>query len=499
MSNVLIELKNIKKAFGPTIALSDVSCKFYEGEIHGLIGENGSGKSTLSAVIAGIHQPDSGTMFLKGASYEVADSIEAYKKGLCIVLQEQGTFFNTTVAENIFVGLENNFGKAGAVSHKKMNAKAEEILNDIGAGHIKPSVYCSDLSFEDRKLVEIARTMYSDPQLLIIDETTTALSQGGRKILYSLMSRLRDQGKTVIMISHDIDEVISLCDRVTVLRDGHLIDTMDKEKLSPHKIRNLMVGREISDKYYRTDYLPMEYQNAPVVLELRNVTSEVLNDVTLQIHEGEILGLGGLTDCGMHEIGKLLFGDIKPIMGKVLYKGEKALMSPEQAVKCKIAYLSKDRDKESLMTYSTIFDNVSLPSLKKLSKKGFLTNKVMKQFADYWGDVLKIKMKTSAQFVNELSGGNKQKVAISKWLGFDAEIFIMDCPTRGIDVGVKSAIYELMGNLKRAGKSIVLISEELPELIGMCDKILILKDGEVTGEFLRSKNLNEHNLIEYMI
>ena len=498
-NNTLLDVRGIYKSYGSTRALIDVSMSIQEGEVHGLIGENGSGKSTLSAVIAGIHQCDSGKMFLQGKSYSVKNSIDAAQKGVCIVMQEQGTFLQTTVAENIFIGFESLFKKRGAMQNKKMQVAAAEILEYTGISHIKPHVLCSTLSFEERKLVEIARTMYFNPKLLIIDETTTALTKSGRSILYGLIAKLREEGKSVLLISHDIDEVMEQCNRITVLRDGNKIQTLEKKEFSPKTIKRLMVGRDMNDKYYRTDYEETSYRDEDVVLSVQNVTTDMLKDVSLEVHRGEILGIGGLTECGMHELGKVMFGAVKPHKGSIVSSGNRIIKDPNTATRNAISYISKDRDKESLMTAASIFDNICLPSLTRLRRKGFITNRSMKKFAVTWCKKLSVKMANVEQYVNQLSGGNKQKVVVAKWLGFNCDVFIMDCPTRGIDVGVKASIYELMEKLRTEGKAIVMISEELPELIGMCDNVVIIKDGTISGTFKRNKKLNEHMLIDYMI
>ena len=498
-NTVLVEASGICKSYGSTRALIDVPICINKGEVHGLIGENGSGKSTLAAILAGIHDRDDGEMYLEGKSYSPKSFLDAAKQGICIVMQEQGVFLQTSVSENIFIGFESLFIKGGVIQHKKMQAATDKILEYTGIRHIKHNELCVALSFEDRKLVEIARAMYFKPKLLIIDETTTALTKQGRSILYGLIARIRGEGKSVVLISHDIDEVISQCDKITVLRDGMLVTTLDKIDFSPNKIKQLMVGRDISDKYYRTDFDYKSYKDENVVLSVQNISTDSLNNVSLTVHRGEILGIGGLTDCGMHELGKVMFGAVKSLKGQVISLNNRIITSPHTALRNAISYISKDRDKESLMTAASILDNICLPSLSRLSKYGFITNKSLKKFSLLWCDKLSIKMRNVEQYVNQLSGGNKQKVVVAKWLGFNCDVFIMDCPTRGIDVGVKSSIYQLMEQLRSEGKAIIMISEELPELIGMCDNIVIMKDGTISGRFERDSKLTEHNLIDYMI
>ena len=335
------------------------------------------------------------------------------------------------------------------------------------------------------------------PRLLIVDETTTALSRQGRELLYSLMERLCKQGSSVLFISHDIDEVMEKSDAVTVLKDGVMTATLDKKDFSVGKIRNLMVGREISDDYYRVD-TSCEYDNE-VVLKAENITCGPLKNISVELHKGEILGLGGLTECGMHDLGKIMFGAIKPDEGKVIYRGKEKITSPSQAIKRHIGYMSKNRDTEALFTTMSIQDNICISGYDKIEKMGLISSRSEKSFSEKWAAEMNTKMSSVKATVNSLSGGNKQKVVIAKWLANETEIFIMDCPTRGIDVGVKAAIYRLMEKLKSEGKSILMISEELTELLGMSDRIIILKDGEQRGEFRRDEIFTEQKIIEVMI
>lgn len=493
----LLEVKNIYKTFGVTKALKNVSFKVYPGEIRGLIGENGSGKSTVSSIISGIYKADSGEMIFQGASYQPESILDANCQHVCMIVQEQSTVTTISVAANIFIGKENMFSKAGIVDSKKMETEAQKALDAVGITHIRPKMLVKYLSFEDRKLIEIARAFYLEPKILIVDETTTALSRQGRDLLYSLMERLTKKGSSVLFISHDIDEVMEKSDAVTVLKDGVLTATLDKPDFSESRIRNLMVGREISDDYYRMDSCS-EY-GTEVVLKGENISYGILKDISVELHKGEILGIGGLTECGMHDLGKLLFGVLKPDTGRVLYQGKEAIISPNRAISRHIGYLSKNRDTEALLSTMSIQDNICISAYGLIENHGIITAKTEHDFAEKWAEEMNTKMASVDAPVNSLSGGNKQKVVIAKWLANGTEIFIMDCPTRGIDVGVKAAIYRLMEKLKAEGKSILMISEELTELIGMSDRILIFKDGRQTGEFMRKETFTEQKLIEVMI
>lgn len=496
-SAVIFKAENISKSFGVTKALDCVNIELKKGQLLGLIGENGSGKSTLASIIAAIQPADDGELIFNGEPYAPKDSVQASQLGVSMILQEKGTFDKLTVAKNIFVGKEKRFIKFGKLSNQKLIAEAEKALKAVGANHIKPDELVGNISFEDRKLVELVRAMYDSPKILIVDETTTALSRTGRELLYSLINKMKNQGDSVIFISHDIDELMDVCDKLTILRDGIYIDSLEKTEFNASKIKQLMVGREICEHYYRND---MEIpQSNEIVLKVENVCEGLLKDISFELKKGEILGIGGLTDCGMHELGKIAFGLNEPSKGTVTVNGGKEICSAEAAVKEKIAYISKDRDHEALMVSSGILDNVCIASYPKLKDFGLILPKHEKQFLGTWKEKLNIKMRSENQYVMELSGGNKQKVALAKWLGFGADIYILDCPTRGIDIGVKATIYDLMMRLREQGKSILLISEELSEVIGMSDRIIILKEGEIQAEFNRQEELTENKLIEYIV
>ena len=495
----ILQVNGIYKSFGVVKALKDVSISFLPGEIHGLIGENGSVKSTLSSIISGIYSCNQGEMILDGKVYKPTSIMDGEKHGICMIVQEMGTIGGITVAANVFAGKEELFSRLGIVNRKAMNRAAQEALDKIGASYIKAENKIDEESFENRKIVEIARAMFNDVKVLIIDETTTALSQKGRELIYQIMDRLKDENKVVIFISHDLDELTEHCNTVTVLRDGVYIKTLHGEEIQPDVMRQLMIGREVQDNYYRDDY--DDYRGGEDVITVENVCTEGgLKNVSFALKKGEILGLGGLTDSGMHDLGRTVFGLEKCEKGSVyLSSSSEKIQSPQKAIRHKIGYVSKNRDKESILNQSNIMDNICLPSYDKIKQGIYIAPKAEKNLAEQESNVLKIKMSSLKQLCGQLSGGNKQKVALAKWLGNDSDILILDCPTRGIDVGVKAAIYKLMDDYRKEGKSILMISEELPELIGMSDRILILKDGMISKEFDRSRDLTESEAIKYMI
>ena len=494
----LLRAEKIVKNFGLTKALQGVDLTLNAGEIRGLIGENGSGKSTICSIISGIYGCDEGELFLKGEAYKPLSMVDAQKKGVAMIMQEMGTISGIKVCDNIFIGKEALFVKNGFVNRRAMKKAAKKILEELGAGDIDPGALIDTLNFENRKLVEIARAMYDDPDILIVDETTTALSQRGRDIIYNLCDKMSAQGKGIIFISHDLDEIMEHCTAITVLRDGVLIDTLEKERMESSLIKSLMVGREMVGDYYRSDY-DGSYSDE-VVLDLNGIyDGRNLADFNLKLHKGEILGIGGLSECGMHEVGRIAFGIEKPLKGKVTLSDGALVSQPHVATSHRVGYISKNRDQESLMITATICENIELPSLKDIKRNGLIHRKDERALAEEQRELLSIKCNDVDQPVRSLSGGNKQKVVFGRWIGNKSEILILDCPTRGVDIGVKQSMYQLIYKLKQEGKSVILISEELAEIIGMSDRIVIMKNGQISGEFKRSEEITEHKLIEYMI
>ena len=499
MSEVRLQVQNLCKSFGITKAVQNVSFNINKGEVHALIGENGSGKSTLTNMLTGIYTIDSGHFILDGKEIHPRNQVEANDEGVSIIVQELGTLSGLTVAENIFLGHENRFVKYGIKNTNAMNREAQSLLEKYGFGRIKASAMVDDYNFEDRKLVEIVKATYFQPKIVVIDETTTALSQEGREELYKQMNRIRSDGNSVIFISHDLPEVLRMSDSITVLRDGVYIDTVRSSEIDEEGLKKLMVGREVTGDYYRPDY--GEKISDEVVLTVEHVSVPgQLKDISFKLHKGEILGFGGLSESGMHELGKACFGASFDRSGSVKLADGTMIDSIPTAIHHSMAYTSKDRDNESVVMNQSIGDNICLPSLDTLtSLPGVLSGKKMKEFAVKYANEMSVKMVDTDQFVSDLSGGNKQKVVLSRWIGKDSDILVLDSPTRGIDIKVKQDIYQLMDRMRKNGKSIIMISEELMELIGMCDRILIMKDGELSGELMRSPDLDENSLIAKMV
>lgn len=509
----LLKITGMTKIFDNiVVALKNVDLTVYPGDVLGLIGENGSGKSTITSIAAGMQKAtEVESMQYKGKDWKPSSMLDALSGcgegagGIGMIVQESGTIAGITVAENIFLGELDAFrvfrtksGTFGPINRSKLYAAANAALDAIGVKNVRANMPMAALDFQSRKLVEIAKIIMKDPDLIVVDETSTALAQDGREILYNIVNRFRGTNKAVIFISHDLDEIMEVCDTLTVLRDGQIIRTFQKSEFEPDVIRRAMIGRDLQGDYYRSDFEPSWQED--VVLEAKDLRlGKYLQGVSLQLHKGEILGFGGLSHCGMHDLGRVLFGAVKPERGSVTVNGI-PVKDETVAMKQMVGYVSKDRDRESLALTASIKDNIAIGGMEKYAIGNFLIWDLLeKKYVDEQIDALSIKCSSRDQITGTLSGGNKQKVVFGKWVGRDSEILILDCPTRGVDIGVKQAMYQLMVKLKKEGKSIILISEELPELLGMSDRICIMKDGAVTKEFLRSSELSDADVINYMI
>ena len=501
----LLEIRDMTKTFGPVVALDRVDLTVLSGEIRGLIGENGSGKSTISSVFSGMQTADHGVMTFEGKPWQPSDMSDALRRGVGMIVQESGTVPGITVAENLFLCRMGRFSVFrtpsdrgwGFVSSRNLFRAAQEALDGIGAGHIRVDALTGSLDMMDRKLIEVAKVWISRPRVLVVDESTTALSQRGREIVYGLMERIKAEGGAVVFISHDLDEIMEKCDTLTVLRDGRIIRTFEKAEFEAGAIRTAMIGRDLQGDYYRTDY--GSPRAGRVTVEVTDLSvGDRLHGVSFSAHEGEILGIGGLSHCGMHTLGKVLFGAVKPSRGNVRVLG-KPLRDPSDAISRGVGYASKDRDTESLCLSASVRDNISIAGFPVFAPRGVISPKRERAYVRRQIEGMQIKCFSQDQPIEQLSGGNKQKAVFGKWIGAGSRILILDCPTRGIDIGVKQTMYRLMARMREEGKTVIMISEELPELIGMSDRILIMKDGRISGEYPRSRDLRDADLIGDMI
>jgi len=494
---ILLHTNNLTKRYGQNTVVNKVALDLYKGEILGLIGENGSGKSTILSMIYGITDITSGKIFLNNKIYQPKNSIEANQNHIQMLVQEMGTISELTISENVFLGKEDQFRKYGRISQKLMFEETKKVLKLVGLEYLDPKLKINVLELETRKLIELARAIYNQPELLMIDETTTRLTHIGRQILFKHMRDLKKKQHTMLFVTHDLDELMSVSDRIIVLRDGEIVKEFLKPDFDESQIKHAMVGRKISGNFYRNDY--HKHSFGKPVLSANHISNKVLKDVSLTLHEGEILGIGGLSQSGMHNIGEVLFGYQKANQGEVIVYNHK-INTIKEAISLKVGYISKNRDLKSLILKARIKDNIALPSLKSIENKYFyIKNSFENEMAIDMIEKFNIKCDNPNQFTYELSGGNKQKVAFSKWIANKSRILILDSPTRGVDVGVKTTMYQMIYRFKKQGYAIIIISEELAELIGMGDRILIFKDGKINKEFIRDENLEEKDIIEYMI
>lgn len=500
--DIILKTEKINKWFGVTHANCDIDFQLRRGEIRGLIGENGSGKSTFTSQLCGILAPTSGKMYLNGEEYAPKSPLEANQKRVAMVVQELGVLGTLPVSINMFMGHTQPYTHGGFLDTKAMNKAAEESLKRYGFGNIPLNALAQDLSIEQRKLVELTKALIQDPEILVLDEVTQALSHDNRTILYKIMDNFVKVGHSIVMISHDLEETLELCDSITVLRDGHVIKTIQREDFDLDEMKRLMIGREMDQHYYREDQ--KESHDEKVVLSVKDLCTDKLKDVSFDLHAGEILGVCGLSDGGIHDLGRTLFAKEKIRKGQIVIhtpKGEKVVKKSRDLINNHGAYLSKDRDSEGLMLQASVALNLQVPSLKMLAGPlGFVNPKRERKMAQNAKEAFGIKCESIDAPVNSMSGGNKQKVNLSRWLLKSLDFIILDCPTRGVDVGVKSYIYQVLENeAKEKKRAILLISDELPEVMGMSDRLLVMKDGKIASVLSRTDGFTTEKIMEVMI
>ena len=495
MAETILRMTGIQKYFPGVHALDNAQLEVREGEVMALVGENGAGKSTLMKVLTGIYPSDGGTIEFFGKHVEIHGPRDAQALGICIVHQELNLMQHLTVAENIYIGREPMKGLF--VDKAKQNAMTQELFDKLHL-ELDPKAVVKTLSVAKQQMVEITKALsHENTRLLILDEPSAVLTDTEIDDLFVFIRQLKKTGVGIIYISHRMDELKRITDRITVMRDGQYVATLDTPTAEISEVIRLMVGRTIYEEPKTKSMCPPD---APVVLEAEHLNSLDVKDVSFKLRKGEILGFGGLSESGMHEIGKAIFGASYDRTGSVTLADGTQINDIPTAIKHSIAYTSKDRDNESVVLNQSIGDNICLPSLDELAGKShLLSDKKRKEFADKYAKQMSVKMVDVNQFVSNLSGGNKQKVVLARWIGKDSDIVVLDSPTRGIDIKVKQDIYQLMNQMRKNGKSIIMISEELMELIGMCDRIIIMKDGKISGQLDRDKNLDENGLISMMV
>jgi len=492
-TDCLLEMKAISKSFPGVVALDDVCISVCRGEIHALMGENGAGKSTLMKILAGVYQKDSGQIILKGVPTEIKNELHALQLGIAMVHQELNNFPDMTVAENIFAGREPS--TLGVLSRRKMNAMAHKVLGDFRLT-TDPDKPMGELSISEMQLVEIAKAVSCNADLLIMDEPTSAISSNDARFLFGVLQRLKESGVSVIYISHKMDEVFRISDRITVLRDGKWICTHPADKITWGGLITSMVGRELKELFPQRKISAGE----PVLQVEKLSRGKTFTDISFTLRKGEVLGLAGLVGSGRTEILESVFGFIPADAGDIHVCGKRAeIKSPFDAIGYGIALVPEDRKLSGLNLQASVMFNITLPTLLKLANRlGIINRKAETLAADDIVHKLHIKAHHLQQGVGNLSGGNQQKIVIAKWLLSKPAILLLDEPTRGIDIGAKSEIYRLINELVAGGISILMVSSEMTELIGMCDRILTLRKGFLSGEFNQTQFNQEHILAAIM-
>ena len=478
MGDVILTMKGIDKSFPGVHALDQVDFEVKAGEVHALMGENGAGKSTLMKVLTGIYTKDSGTITYEGKEVEFHNTREAQDAGIVIVHQELNMLGHLTIAQNIFIGRE--FKKGIRIDDKKMNEEAKKLFDRLNID-INPSETMSNLTVGKQQMCEIAKAISHKAKVIIFDEPSAALTESEIEELFKIIRDLRKQNLGIVYISHRMDEIKVITDRVTVMRDGSYVGTLITEECTKSDIINMMVGRTI---YEDPKQKSLVAPDAPVVLKVEHLNAgKMVQDVSFELKKGEILGFSGLMGAGRTETARAIFGADPKESGDIYINGEKVIIhSPEDAVNSGIGYLSEDRKRYGIVVQKTIAENSTMACLEDYMKGMFIDKKAEQEVAQKYVDSLATKTPSVDQQVVNLSGGNQQKVVIAKWLVKNCDILIFDEPTRGIDVGAKSEIYKLMNQLTEQGKSIIMISSEMTEILRMSDRIVIMCEGKKTGE-----------------
>ena len=471
-----IEMKGIDKSFGSNQVLKNAGFVLKDGEVHALMGENGAGKSTLMKILTGVYTKDGGTVLVDGQEVTYKTPQEAEKAGIVFIYQELNVLFDLTVEENLFMGKEIT-KKFGICDKKAMRAKAQEIMDRMGV-NIPVSASMSDLSVGQQQMVEICKALMVDAKVLIMDEPTAALTQSETEVLFEVIKSLREKGVSIVYISHRMEEIFELCDRITVLRDGAYIDTRYIKDITMDDIVQMMIGRTIGERYPKREATIGEE-----VLRVEGLTSgKLFRDVSFSVRAGEVMGFSGLMGAGRTEIMQAIFGNIPIDSGKIFIEGkEVSIKNPRQAIKAGIGFITEDRKTEGLLLDKSIAENIEVCNLNKISKNSVLSKAKQKALVQKGIEEFRIKCFGPEHECGNLSGGNQQKVVLAKWIYTDPKILILDEPTRGVDIGAKKEIYSVINDLAAKGVAVIMVSSELPEVLGMSDRITVVHEGRITG------------------
>ncbi|SES72447.1 ribose transport system ATP-binding protein [Salinibacillus kushneri] len=489
--DTVLEMKGIKKSFNQVDVLHGVDFSLQKGEIHALLGENGAGKSTLMNILGGIHQPDEGEIVLNGQPISMDTPRTSQEQGIRFIHQELNVVTDLTVYENLFLGAEIR-NKWGMLNVKEMCNHTEEVLAKLGI-YVNPKAYVRDLETSYKQMIEIAKALLKDSQLIIMDEPTTSLTDNEVGRLFAFMKSLKESGISIIYISHKLKEIQAICDRYTVLRDGSFVGKGTIENTDLNDITKLMVGKSVS-----TDALYHRNAIGEPILHVRDLTSDGnFQNINFSVSKGEVVGFTGLAGDGRTELFESIFGFRKKNQGTIEVGGQSVKINhPKKALQAGIGFVPKNRKENAIVKDLSVIENMSLSSIKHFEKKGWIqARKERHKFEDYQRE-LNIKVHNPKITIDSLSGGNQQKVVISKWLEVNADILIFDNPTQGIDVGAKNEIYQHIMNLAEQGKAIIVLSSEAPEILRICDRIFVMYQGELTGEFNR-EDATEELLMEY--
>ena len=488
----LLEMDDIRKSFPGVRALDGVNLSLYRGEVLALLGENGAGKSTLIKMLGGAHRQDSGTIRIDGQSVDITSPATANAVGVGVIFQEFNLVPELTPWENIFLGRERGIGLAAKNAERK---RAQELFEQIGVD-VPIEARCGDLSVAQQQIVEIAKALSHDARIIVMDEPSAALTPNEVDRLFTIIRDLQSKNIAVIYISHRLDEIFEIADRVTVLRDGQHVGDADVTHITRRQLIEMMVGREIENEYPKADSTPGE-----VRLKIESLSrGNAVQDVSFEVRRGEILGFTGLVGAGRTEMARLIFGADRLEAGTVSLDGKRlSIRSPRDAIRAGICLLTEDRKAQGLVLGLSVRENFGLPNLAELSTASFVDQgKERRLFEEYVGK-LQIKTPNQEQLAKNLSGGNQQKVVLAKWLQRNADVIIFDEPTRGIDVGAKYEIYMLMNDLAAEGKAIIMITSELPEALGMSDRIIVMHEGRITGEITDVADSTQEQIMELAV
>lgn len=488
----IIHVNGLNKSFSGIKALDNIQFDLFKGEVHALMGENGAGKSTFMKILMGLLLPDSGTINFNGELIENMDVHKMLKKGISMIHQEILMVPELTIAQNIFLGREIKLGYW--VDEQQINQRSQEILNLIGID-LDVRTQAKNLSIAEMQLIEIAKAISNHAKVIIMDEPTSALSDKESEMLFKIIYDLKSKGVAIIYISHKLEEIFQIADRITVLRDGKFIATKNTNELNKNSLISLMVGREIENFFSSDSRVP-----GKVILEVQGLTKkDKFDDINFKVHAGEVLGIAGLMGAGRTEIARAIFGIDKIDSGEVILTGQKTeIRSPKDAIEKGIGYVSEDRKSLGFIPELSVIENISLSSLKKYSKGWFIQTKTEAKTTSQMAEDLKIKTASLQQKVINLSGGNQQKVVIAKVLLTSPSLIILDEPTRGIDIGAKHEIYKLINQLANNGLAVIIISSELPEILGMSDRILVLSKGKQTA-ILTKQEATQEKIMHYAV